>query len=120
MRIYRYKVASKFQSIEVETDTKLTKQEYQDLYDECASLEIRDEDRPQRNLPKADAPKRNQANDKPASEAQLKLLARLGIRIPNNCTMQQARALIMKHNNENGTLNKYSDTKYTDWCQVED
>lgn len=100
MRIYRYKVSSKFQSLEVETDTKLSKQEFQELYDEVASLEIKEEDKPQRNTPTV---KKTQVNDKPASEPQLKLLAKFGIKIPTNCTMQQARALLMKWNSEHET-----------------
>ena len=93
-----FKICSKFNTVEWEAEKLPTKEELQNVYDLISSIQVKDEDMPQRAVKKE--PKEKTYADKPASEGQLKAMSWMGIKIPNNCTMAQARALMMKWNQE--------------------
>lgn len=90
-----FKICSKFNTVEFEADKLPTTEYLQNIYDLISSIEVKAEDMPQRAVKKE-----KPTNDKPASESQLNAMGWMGIKIPNNCTMAQARALMMKWNNE--------------------
>ena len=94
---YTIKICSKFNTIEFEAKELPSTEELQKVYDVLSAVVVKDEDKPQRAVSKE---KTTQKNDKPASESQLKAMGWMGIKIPNNCSMSQARALMMKWNAE--------------------
>lgn len=89
------KICSKFNTIEWEAEELPSTEDLQKVYDVLSGVVVKDEDMPQRAVKKE-----KQTNDKPASEAQLNAMGWMGIKIPKDCTMAQARALMMKWNNE--------------------
>ena len=93
-----FKICSKFNTVEFEADKLPTVEYLQKVYDLISSIEVKEEDMPQRAVKKEQ--KKVTYADKPASEGQLKAMGWMGIKIPNNCTMAQARALMMKWNQE--------------------
>ena len=95
--MYNIKICSKFNSIEYSSEKLPTSAELQAVYDRLAGVAVKDEDMPQR------AAAKKPTNDKPASESQLKAMGWMGIKIPKDCTMAQARALMMKWNKEHNT-----------------
>lgn len=99
-----FKICSKFNTVEWEAKELPSKEELQKVYDLISSIQVKDEDMPQRAVKKStDKPTGKPIDTRPATDKQLAAMAWMGIPVPDKCSITQARDLMLKWNAEHNT-----------------